>query len=183
MRKKGLLFGSSALGAAAVIGVGALAFGSGSSALVSNSIPTAQVATSTSSTPPSGHPHVKHVGLRKAAYSETVVPVKGGGYKTVEMVKGSLTAISSSSISVTRPDTGAIIAGNITSSTKFRNTTEAALAADLPAKTAVTVRIVESGGNVIMIGVPEPRPLAHGTSGSYASSNSGGITAGSSAPA
>jgi len=182
--RKILLFGSSALGAAAVIGVGALAFSSGSSALVSNSIPTSQVAASTSSTPAAGHPHVKHVGLRKAVYSQTVVPIKGGGYKTVEMVKGSLTTISSSAISVTRPDTGTVIAGNITPSTKFRNTTEAALVADLSVKPAVTVRIVERDGNVVMVGVPGTKPTTHGTFSSHAkSSNSGATTAGSSATA
>jgi len=177
MRKQSLLFGSSALGAVAVIGVGALVFGANSTTLVSNNIPTSQVAASTSSTPSSVTPPVKHIGLRRAVYSETVVPAKGGGYQTIEMVKGSLTSITSSAVSVTRSDTGAIIKGNITPSTKFRNTTEATLSANLFAKTAVTVRIVERGGNVVMISIPGTRPTSHRTLSSQSTSANNGETA------
>lgn len=39
------------------------------------------------------------------------------------------------------------MAANVTSSTKFKHLTEATLVADLRTKMAVTVRVVESGGN------------------------------------
>ncbi len=167
MERKMLLIGASGLAAATVVGFGALALTTSGSSLVSNSIPTSHVASSpsgttdgSSSTPAVGstppRPHWGIGRMRRAVYSESVLKQSGGSYKTVISVVGTLKAISSSSISVTRPDTGAAITASIASTTRFVNTSESALAADLSSNTTVTVRLVETSNNAVSVSVPPP---------------------------
>ena len=167
MERKILLISASGMAAATVVGFGALALTTSGSSLVSNSIPTSHVASATSgttngsssspavgSTPP--HPHWGIGRMGRAVYSESVLKQSGGSYKTVISVVGTLKAISSSSISVLRPDTGVTITASITSTTRFANTSESALAADLSSNTAVTVRLVETSNNAVSVSVPPP---------------------------
>ena len=83
MVRKRLWMGSAVFAAMAVVGAGALALGSGGSSLVSNSVPTSQLASSTSS---SVRPqNVTHrgfmMGLKPGlVYSKSVLAVKGGRY-------------------------------------------------------------------------------------------------------
>ncbi len=136
--------------AAVLIGGGTLVL-SGGSSLVSGSVPTTSVA---SNSTPKPHPVFMFKGPERAVYSESVVPVKSGGYETIIMVKGSLSAISSTSVSVKRPDTGAIVTASVASSTKFIRTTEAALASDLSSGKVVTVMLVEVGGTAKSVMAP-----------------------------
>lgn len=156
MRKKSLLIGSVAFGAVASVGSAALMLGAGSSALASNTIPTSQLASTSSFASPRPPHDLRFGGPGRAVYSEDVVPIRSGGYRTIVMVHGPLTAISSTSISVKRPDTGATITASINSSTKFRNTTESTLLADLHANTSVTIRVIETGGKALVVSVPPP---------------------------
>lgn len=161
MNRKRLLLGSTGLAAAVAVGIGAVALTSGGASLVSGTVPTSNVAsTSTAASPntanPTPRPHWRMGPLGGAVFSETVVKQQAGGYKTIIEVRGALTAISSGSISVTRPDTGATITAAITSTTRFRNTTEVALASDLSSHTAVTVRLIETANNAVSVSVPPP---------------------------
>ncbi len=169
MRRKRLWMGSTALATAVVVGAGALTLGSGSSSLVSSSVPTSKLA---ATLPAPGHPshpkgmhHGFMMGLRPGSvYSESVLAVKGGGYKTVIGVRGVLTAISSTSISVKRPDTGAIVIASISSTTKFGRTKEATLASDLSSGKTVKVVLVEAGGVAKLIAaMPAPGTRVGGT--------------------
>ncbi|MCL4552587.1 MAG: hypothetical protein M1305_03395 [Candidatus Marsarchaeota archaeon] len=163
MNRKRLLLGSTGLAAAVAVGVGAIALTSGGASLASATVPTSNVASTSSAavpnttTKPASRLHWRMGRRGGAVYSETVIKQKSGGYKTIIEVRGSLTAISSSSISITRPDTGTIITAAITSTTRFGNTTAAALASDLSSDTAVTVRLVETANNAVSVSVP---PLA-----------------------
>lgn len=166
MTRRKLLFGSTAIAAALVVGTGSMVLASGGTSLVSNTVPSSQVAASTTTTPtpPAAkvHPHgPKHRGwargFSRGVYSETVLAQKAGGYKTIVSVKGTLTAISATSVSVKRPDTGALITASISTRTKFPRTSEAALAADIAAKKAVNVRLVDVGGTAVVVILP-PAP-------------------------
>ncbi|TAN22848.1 MAG: hypothetical protein EPN30_08115 [Actinomycetota bacterium] len=167
MRRRRMILGATGLAAAGIVGIGAATISSAGSSLASSSVPTTQVASPSNnqSTNSTAHPR-RHMGFGRfgfAVYSETVVPQKSGsGYETIISVTGKLSNISSGSISVVRADTGATVTAAITSSTRFGNTTEAALASDLSSKTAVTVRLVETGGNAIAIGVPPTPGTGHG---------------------
>ncbi len=161
MRRNFRYLGSATM-AAVLIGGGTLVL-SGGSSLVSGSVPTTSVA---SNSTPKPHPVFMFKGPERAVYSESVVPVKSGGYETIIMVKGSLSAISSTSVSVKRPDTGAIVTASVASSTKFIRTTEAALASDLSSGKVVTVMLVEVRGTARLVAVPPSpgsRPVSHGT--------------------
>ena len=93
--RRNLRYVGSAAVAAMVIGGGAFAL-SGGSSLVSGSAPTANVVSNSSSKlNPKFHPRFMFRGPGRAVYSESVVPVKSGGYETITMVKGTLSAISS----------------------------------------------------------------------------------------
>lgn len=163
MMRKRLLLGSAGLAAATAVGFGAFTVTSGGSSLASNSVPTSKVASSTNTTPnvpASGatrRPHWR-MGRRmgRSVYSEVVVKQSDGSYKTIISVVGSLKSISSNSITVVRPDTGATITAAITSTTRFGNTTESALASDISTGTAVTVRLTETANNAVSISVPPP---------------------------
>ena len=159
MRRQRMILGATGLAAVGIVGFGAMTLSSGGSSLASSSVPTTQVASSGTSqsatSTPHHHPRFRFGRPGFSVYSEIVIPQKSGsGYETIISVTGKLSAISSSSISVVRPDTGATVTAAITSSTKFGNTSEAALASDLSSNTAVTVRLVETGGNAIGVGVP-----------------------------
>lgn len=156
MRRNLRYFGSAAM-AAVVIGGGALAL-SGGTSLVSGSVPTSSVVpNSTSKSTPKPHHGLMFRGPGRAVYSESVVPVKSGGYQTIVMVKGLLSSVSSTSISVKRPDTGAIVTASIGSDTKFHRTTEATLASDFSSNKAVRVMLVEVSGTAKSVTVP-PKP-------------------------
>ena len=161
MNRKRLLLGSTGLAAAVAVGVGAVALTSGGASLASATVPTSNVAsTSTAALPnttnPASRPHWRMGRMGRAVYSETVIKQKSGSYKTIVEVRGPLTAISLGSISIIRPDTGATITAAITSTTKFGNTTAAALASDLSSHTAVTVRLIETANNAVSVSVPPP---------------------------
>ncbi len=155
MNRKRLLFGSIGLTVATAVGISAVALTSSGSSLVSSTVPTSKVVSANVATS-APVPH-RRVGPRaRAVYSETIVPVRGGGYKTIIQVRGALHAISSSSISVIRQDTGATITVAITPTTSFVNTTDSALVSDLSSKKAVTVRLVETSNNAVSVSVPPP---------------------------
>ena len=164
MVRKRLLLGSVGIASAAAVGLGAFTLTSSGSSLASNSVPTSTVASTSNatSTPNStGSKPNPRRGLRignfgQAVYSEVVTKQVNGTFKTLISVDGSLKSISPTSIAVTRPDTGATITAAITSTTKFFNTTESALAADLSSNTAVTVRLVETSSNAVSVSVPPP---------------------------
>lgn len=170
MRRKRLWMGSTALAAAVVVGGGALTLGSRGSSLVSSSVPTSKLAAAIPTPGHPSHPKGTHhgfvMGFRPGSvYSESVLAVKGGGYKTVIGVRGTLASISSTSISVKRPDTGAIVSASISSTTKFGRTTEATLASDLSAGKTVKVVLVETSGAAKLIAAmpaPGAHPLLHG---------------------
>lgn len=160
MRKRTVLVGSTAVAAVAVVAGGAMI--TGGTSLTSGTVPTSTIAgPSGSSTPGTAtKPHRHFVMMRRfggpAVYAQSIVPLKAGGYRTIIEVKGTLAAISTTSISVKRPDTGALVTAAITSSTKFPRTSESALAADLGANKVVTVRMVEVGGTAKVVVVPPP---------------------------
>ncbi len=56
--------------------------------------------------------------LARTEHAELIVRTKTG-FKTIDLDRGKVTAVSSSSISVTRPD-GVVVTATINSSTKFR---------------------------------------------------------------
>lgn len=190
MNRKRLLMSSSAAAAAVVVGAGALGLAGGTS-LVSNTVPTSHVvssATTSSSSkpkPPHGPRGFMFRPMGRSVYTDSVVKTKSGSYKTIISVHGQLTAISSTSISVKRPDTGAIVTATIDSSTKYRNTSESKLASDLSSNTAVNVVLVETGGVAKVIAVPPAPglrpPLGRGplvkgnTQASNSTSSSGAI--------
>lgn len=162
MRRRRMILGATGLAAVGIVGFGAMTLSSGGTSLASSSVPTTQVVssgTSQSATSTSHrHPRFRFGRPGFSVYSEKVIPQKSGsGYETIISVTGKLSAISASSISVVRPDTGTTVTAVITSSTKFWNTSEAALASDLSSNTGVTVRLVETGGNAIGVGV-RPKP-------------------------
>lgn len=191
MNRKRILMGSSAVAAAVIVGAGAIDL-TGATSLVSSTTPTSHVvssSTTSSSTkpkPPRGPRRFMFRAMGRSVYSETVVKTKSGSYKTIISVHGPLTAISSSSISVKRPDTGATITASINSSTKYLNTTEAKLASDLGSNTAVNVVLVETGGVAKVVAVPPPPgtkppffrgPLDRGNAPSNGSTTSSKATA------
>lgn len=188
MKKKSIIFGSIAVAASTTVGVGALAL-SGTS-LVSNNVPSSHLAALTTTPTPSStkphHPKFRFMHFREGVYSETVVHAKSGGYKTIISVEGSLSALSPTSISVTRPDTGTTVTASIKSGTKFARTSESTLLSDLNSKTSVNVRLIEIDGVAKVVAVPPPpgtRPLVphHArSSGSTSPGNSGSASSSSS---
>lgn len=161
MNRKRLLVGSTGLAAAVAVGMGAVALTSGGASLASATVPTSKVAsTSTAASPntanPAHRPHWRMGLMSRAVYSETVIKQKAGGFKTIIEVRGPLTAFSSGSISVTRPDTGGVITATITPTTRFGNTSAAALISDFNSHTAVTVRLIETANNAVSVSVPPP---------------------------
>jgi hypothetical protein len=75
---------------------------------------------------------VKGAGLRallkRTIHAQLIVRGKGGQWVTVDFDRGKITTISSSSITITRPD-GVSVSAAITTSTSFRRTTESKLGA------------------------------------------------------
>lgn len=188
MRKR-VWVGTTAVAAASAVGIGAMALGGGST-LASNTVPTSQVAASTSATvsptpPKTDHRHFGFGAGGRSVYSASVISKAGGGYATIISVHGPLITISPTSISVQRPDSGAIVTASISSTTKFGNTTEAALAGDLSPKTAVNVMMVETGGVAKVVVVPpapgtRPKFPVGPMAGRFGQSNSSGSASASS---
>lgn len=194
MNRKRLLMSSSAVAAAVVVGAGALGVAGGTS-LVSSTVPTSHVVSSTTTSssskpkPPRGPHAFMFRPMARSVYSDSVVKTKSGSYETIISVHGPLTAISSTSISVKRPDTGATITATIGSSTKYLNTSESKLASELSSNTSVNVVLVETSGVAKVIAVPpapgtrppfKGGPLAKGTppsSTNSSSTSSSGATA------
>jgi hypothetical protein len=56
--------------------------------------------------------------LSRAVHGEVVIPAAGGGFRTVDFDKGSITSISSSSITISSLDGGSPVTANITSTTR-----------------------------------------------------------------
>jgi hypothetical protein len=66
--------------------------------------------------------------LRRTIHAQLIVRGKSGQWVTVDFDRGKITTISSSSITITRPD-GVSVSAAITPSTSFRRATESKLAA------------------------------------------------------
>jgi len=114
-----------AIGAGAVLG--SLGLGGAGFALVSGG--NAGAASSTASSPAPGSTTAKghtHMLLRRAVNATVTIKTKDG-YETLELARGTVTSISSSSITVQSPN-GTSMTATINSSTRFHNTTEQQLA-------------------------------------------------------
>lgn len=77
--------------------------------------------------------------LARSVHASIVVKSKGGGYVTLTLDRGTIQSISSTSITILRPD-GVSITAPISSSTKFLRGTESSLAA------GAKVVVVQEGG-------------------------------------
>ncbi len=144
--------------AAMVIAVGAV--GGIAYAVSSGSSPATPSSTSGTGAPPSSSgqsgasaqgssTQKKHAGgalarlLARAVHAEVVVPMKGGGYRTVDLDRGTIEAVSSTSITIDPTGGGAAVTAAITSTTHQ------------PKKVALskgeTVVLVYSGGNALIV--------------------------------
>jgi hypothetical protein len=165
------------VGAGAVAGI-AYAVGSGSSS-TSNTVASA---TTTTSTPGSvvvqdgmlvnaTTKRLRQLGgilrvLGRAVHAEVVVPVSTGGYRTIDLDKGTITSLSSTSITIAPEESGASpVTATITSST--RQPKKVALAdGDL-------VALVSSNGDALLIRhAHAPASAGSASAGSAATSTS-----------
>jgi hypothetical protein len=173
-RPRRKLWAGVAAATASVAGVGGLAYaltagaGAVTPAAATQSVtssPASQLAAGGTSTAPSnGRAGVGRL-LRRAVHVEIVVPKQGGGFRTIDIDRGTVTAISSTSITVTPAGGRAPVTAAITSATRQ------------PAG-AVTqseqVVLVSSDGNALIV-----RPVhAAGGAMSQANGSSGANAAG-----
>ena len=94
--------------------------------------------------------------VRHTVHANLIVKTPSG-FKTVDIDRGKLTSVSSTAISLTRPD-GPTVSATITSSTKFIGLPESKLAA------GDGVVVVQTGGNAVLIGARLPKATAAPTS-------------------
>lgn len=94
--------------------------------------------------------------VRHTVHADLIVKTPTG-FKTVDIDRGKLTSVSSTSISLTRPD-GPSVTATITSSTKFIGIPESKLAA------GDRVLVVQTGGNAVLVGARLPKASAAPTS-------------------
>ena len=80
--------------------------------------------------------------LKRAVHIEVVLPAPGGGFRTVDVDRGTVTALTSSSITVTPADGNAPITDVITSSTRQPK---------VPVASGQAVLLVSSSGDALII--------------------------------
>lgn len=115
----------------AVVGAG-LALGTlgigGAAAIVGTSTASAATTTPSTTAPANGARAQKlRKFLRRHTVHSTITVKTKSGYETVDLARGTITAISSGSITVKSPD-GVSLTATINDKTKFHNTTEQQLA-------------------------------------------------------
>jgi hypothetical protein len=102
------------------IRITALAAGATTALVLGVAVVPAGAASSTSGSSPNAsavHATRRSIAVR-TEHAELIVRTKTG-FKTIDLDRGKVTAVSSSSISVTRPD-GVVVAATINSTTRFR---------------------------------------------------------------
>jgi len=166
--------------AAAVVAVGgiswALTSGTGSATSVGGGSPTASTPGGTEAAGPAGGGTPGAAGsgtagsgraragwgtglgadLRRAVHAEVVVPATNGGYHTIDLDRGVVTAVSATSITIQRAD-GVSVTASLTSSTRQPRGAP---------QSGEEVLVVSSGGDALLV-----RPL--GRAGSPATSAAG----------
>ena len=91
--------------------------------------------------------HRRRAGLLdRAEHAVVTIYSKKSGSVVVTLDRGVLSAITSSSLTLTHLD-GTSATATITSATKFRNASEATLASDIASGTKVRVYVVQVGGS------------------------------------
>ncbi len=105
--------------------------------------------------------------VRRAVHVEVVVPKKGGGFRTLEIDRGTVTALSSSSITVTPPGGRAPVTAAITSTTREPK--------GAPTMSEQVV-LVSSGGDALAL-----RPVRSAPGAAPSAGNSGAGASGASA--
>ncbi len=108
--------------------------------------------------------------LRRAVHVEVVVPKAGGGFRTLDIDRGTVTALSSSSVTVTPPGGRAPVTAAITSTTREPK--------GAPTMSEQVV-LVSSGGDALAI---RPFPAATGTAPSAGNSGAGASGASAQTP-
>ncbi len=91
--------------------------------------------------------------FRHSEHAEFLVNTPNKGEITVDVDKGTLTAISGSSIEITRPD-GTTVSATITPSTHFFGLAESKLGS------GDRVLLVQTGGNAVDVGARPPKPAS-----------------------
>jgi hypothetical protein len=170
---------SVAAGTLAVAVVGGAAFAV-AGPLMGSTVPTATVQSSsaavqaasgntpsTSQTPAAGRAGKDGKGgegilrrlMTRSVHASVVVKSKGGTYVTLTLDRGTIKSISSSSITILRPD-GVTVTAPLTSSTKFLRSSESALA---PGDKVVVVQESGATRDVVALG-KRAGAKSHGTS-------------------
>jgi hypothetical protein len=140
------------IAAAAV--AGGLLLAAGGATVYAASDPPSALPTATPSAAPTAKPAAGHRGLLSRADHATVEIRQGGKWVTVDVDRGNVTAASTSSITLSRPD-GQSVTLQISSSTKFRGK-EATSAPAL--KTGVRAVVISENGSAISV-TEGARPL------------------------
>lgn len=91
--------------------------------------------------------------FRHSEHAELLVTTPNRGEITVDVDKGTLTTISTSSIEITRPD-GTAVSATITPSTHFFGLAESKLGP------GDRVLLVQTGGNAVDVGALPPKPAS-----------------------
>ncbi|GEM_PF-1645755 len=102
----------------------------------------------------------------RAVHAEIVVPKSGGGYQTLDLDRGTVTSLSSTSVTIDSLDGGTPVTAAITSSTHEPKTATISQGEQ--------VILVSSGGNVLIL-----RPDTKANSGSSGAGSAAGTTQGS----
>jgi hypothetical protein len=102
--------------------------------------------------------------LARAVHAEVVVPLPTGGYRTIDLDKGTITSVSATSITISPEETGASpVTASVTSSTR--------LPKKVPLADGELVALVSSNGDALVIRHAHP-PASAGTSTSPSTSTS-----------
>ncbi len=98
---------------------------------------------------------------RRVVHAELVVRARGGTFKTLDIDRGTISAVSSRSLTVTRPD-GAKVTEATDSTTRFGGRPEGQL------QVGGKVLVISSGGKAIAVRSPGARARGAGPKGSTA---------------
>ncbi|HLN05479.1 MAG TPA: hypothetical protein VK217_04330 [Acidimicrobiales bacterium] len=145
------------------LAAGGVAYATTPSTTASSSAPPPAVAAAKSAPADLGGYLYRHplLGLfRHTVHAELIVGTKYG-YETVIIDRGTLDTVSSTSITITRPD-GPMVTASIGTSTRFRGLLESKLAA------GDRVVLVQIGGRAVLVGALPPVPSASASSGASA---------------
>lgn len=130
----------------------------GGATVYAASDPPGSLPATTPSAAPSAKPAAAHRGLLSRTDHASLEVRKGGKWVTVDVDRGNVTAASTSSITLNRPD-GQSVTLQISSSTKFRGK-EASSASAL--KSGVRAMVISENGTAISITEgAKPLPAAH----------------------